>query len=91
MPVTYLMTIQQKEAESLKAYVDCFNKEKLEVEGALGDLVLTALMHGVHPSCPLAAKIVRRPPATLQKFMDKAAEYINREEIIKALLTTGER
>jgi hypothetical protein len=73
MHVSYLMTVQQRDSESLKDYIDCFQKERLTIVAALGNLVLMALLNGIHPHNPLALEVARKPPSDLQEFMEKAA------------------
>jgi hypothetical protein len=88
MPISYLMTVQQKDSESLKDYVDRFQKERLTVVATPGNIVLMALMNGIHPQNPLALEVARKPPADLQEFMERAVEFINGEESIRALTAT---
>jgi hypothetical protein len=73
MHVSYLMTVQQRDSESLKDYIDCFQKERLTIVAALGNLVLMALLNGIHPHNPLALEVAWKPPSDLQEFMEKAA------------------
>jgi hypothetical protein len=88
MPISYLMTVQQRDLESLKDYIDYFQKERLTVVAVLENLVLMALMNGIHPQNPLALEVARKPPSDLQEFMEKAAKFINGEESIRTLTTT---
>jgi hypothetical protein len=53
MPVTYLITVQQKDFESLKDYVERFQKERLGVTAAPRNLVLMALLNRIHPQISL--------------------------------------
>lgn len=85
-PTTHLMTLKQQESESLKDYVERFNKERLEVQGAPEKLVLAALFSKVLPQGPLIVELAQRMPTTLQDFMDKAEEFINAEETIRPLV-----
>jgi hypothetical protein len=52
------------------------------------NLILMALLNGIHMQNPLALKVACKPPADLQEFMDKATEFINGEESIRALIAT---
>lgn len=60
--------------------------ERLEVEGALENLTIMALLNGISPQGLLMAKLARRAPATLQEFMNKAEEFICAEETIHAMV-----
>ena len=85
MHVSYLMMVQQKDLESLKDYIYCFQKERLAVVMAPGNLILMVLLNGIHPQNSLALKMAHKPPADLQEFMEKATEFINGKESIRAL------
>jgi hypothetical protein len=85
MHVSYLMTIQQKDLESLKDYIKCFRKERLTVFTTPGNVILPALLNGIHPHNPLALEMAHNPPAYLQEFMDKVAKFINGKESVQTL------
>jgi hypothetical protein len=83
---TYLLSLVQGKAESLKDYLQRFNQEKLIVENLDEQTILSALMNGIKVKGLLMAKLARRPTlGTLQQFMRKAGEFINQEETISAL------
>lgn len=46
--------------------------------------VLLALLSGIWPHNPFVADLAQKTPATIQKFTDKAGEFINVEETIRA-------
>lgn len=48
-PTAYSMTLKQKEFESLKDYIERSNRERLEVESALENLILSTLINRVLP------------------------------------------
>lgn len=64
-PTQYLLTLKQKETESLKNYVNQFNQEKLTVDDPKEDMVLAALFNGVRAKGPLMAELARKPLTTL--------------------------
>ena len=66
MPVSYMMTVQQKDSESLKDYIERFQKERLTIVTAPGNLILMALLNRIHPHNPLALEVARKPLADLQ-------------------------
>jgi hypothetical protein len=83
---TYLLSLVQGKAESLKDYLQRFNQEKLIVENPDEQTILSALMNGIKVEGLLMAELARRPTlGTLQQFMRKAEEFINQEETISAL------
>jgi hypothetical protein len=82
----HLLTVKQKSGESLREYLMRFNKEKMSVEDPKEDVVLFALLNGIRPDGGLMAELARKTPTRLQTFMDKAEEFMNGEETIKALM-----
>jgi hypothetical protein len=82
MPATYLIMVQYKDFESLKDYVERFQKERLGVIATPKNLVLMALLNGIHPHISLVMELARKPPTNLQGFMENATEFINGEETI---------
>ncbi|XP_059451082.1 uncharacterized protein LOC132181868 [Corylus avellana] len=81
-----LLSLRQGNEESLKDFMLRFNKEKLLVENPGDQMVLSALWHGVRPNGPLMTEVSKRSTKiTLREFIKKTEEYINQEEMIKAL------
>jgi hypothetical protein len=75
---TSLLTMHQGKDESLKDFMICFNKEKLEVDSPDKKIILNALMRGVKAGRPLMARIAKNSRSiTLAQFMNKIEEYIN--------------
>lgn len=76
-PTIYLLTLKQGEIEPFRDFMVYFNREKLSVDNHYKSVVLVAaqLLHRALP---------RRTPSTLQYFMDKAKEFMNAEDTIKA-------
>lgn len=85
----YLLIVKQRETESLKDYMLRFNKEKLTAYDPDKSIFLAALLNGILARGPLMAELARKSQTNLQEFMDKADEYMNADEMIKAL--TGPR
>jgi hypothetical protein len=81
---TYLLTIKQDDSESLQEFMTRFNREKLTVDDPDENLVLAALILGITPRSSFMKELARKPPHTLQQFMDRAAEHINAADIIRA-------
>ena len=85
--VTCLLTLHQGMEESLKDFMLCFNKEKLEVDSLDEKTMLNALMQGIRDDGPLMANIAKSTwQMTLTQFIKKTKEYINQEELVGMLL-----
>lgn len=80
------MSIRQVPNESLKDYLMRFNQEKLATESRTDEFVYCALFQGIRKDGPLMADLARKPSQNLQEFMDRAKEFINHEETLRALL-----
>jgi hypothetical protein len=84
--VTCLLTLRQGKEETLKDFMLCFNKEKLEVDSPDKKMMLNALMQGVRAEGPLMAEIGRNTQkVTLPQFMKLTKEFIHQEELIGTL------
>ncbi|XP_059434412.1 uncharacterized protein LOC132167447 [Corylus avellana] len=81
-----LLSLHQGIEESLNDFMLRFNKEKLLVENQGDQTILSALWHGVRLNGPLMAKVSKSSiEIALCQFISKTEEYINQEEMIKAL------
>jgi hypothetical protein len=58
---TYLLSLVQWKAKSLKDYMQRFNQEKLTVGSLDEQTILSALMNGIKAEGPLMAELARRP------------------------------
>lgn len=81
-----LMCLHQGPDESLKDYFRRFNQEKLGTESATEDFIYGALYQGIRKDGALMTNLARKPPKDLHGFMDKAEEFINQEETLRAFL-----
>jgi hypothetical protein len=89
---TCLMSLVQGKDESLKDFMLRFNKEKLMVESPNDQMVLSTLMHGVRANRLLMAKMEKKLMMfTFRQFLDKTKEYINEEELIRALMKSQKK
>ncbi|XP_059434176.1 uncharacterized protein LOC132167275 [Corylus avellana] len=84
-PSRYLLTLHQREGESLKEFMIRFNTEKLKVENPTDGVIFSAVYNGISPDEPVARKIARKQPNTLQELLDKVEEFINEKETLKAM------
>ncbi|GFZ01116.1 hypothetical protein Acr_14g0007510 [Actinidia rufa] len=80
---SYLFTIHQKEAKSLKDYVKWFNQAILEVEDPSDKVVIMAMMEGLR-SGPLFDSLSQNVPETLSTLQSNADKYIAAEELAEA-------
>lgn len=55
----YLLTVKQREVESLKAYLVWFNKERMTVGNQDEKIMLVALLKGIWSSRPFMVKLAR--------------------------------
>ncbi|KAL2232451.1 UNVERIFIED_CONTAM: hypothetical protein Sindi_1425100 [Sesamum indicum] len=78
--VIYLVTIRQREDESLKSFVGRFNNETLDVEDLKIDMMVSILIHGGKEG-PFALALARDPPAGVDQLMRMAQKYIDEEEM----------
>lgn len=81
----YLLTIKQREDESLKVYLTRFNKERMMVDDQDEKIILAALLEGIWPRSPFIAELARKTSSTLQEFMDRADGLVNVEDTLVAL------
>jgi ubiquinone/menaquinone biosynthesis C-methylase UbiE len=58
------------------------------VEDSTDDMIFAAIYQGISPEDPLMKKWIRKQPSNLQGLMDKAEEFINQEETLKAMASS---
>jgi len=88
-PAGTLMSIQQGRDESLKEFLQRFNQARLTTESPTEEFVHSALYQGIRKDGPLVADLARKPTRYLHEFMERADEFINQEETLRALLGKG--
>jgi hypothetical protein len=79
----YMLALRQGETESLKDYLQRFNRERVEAEDMSESVVLTAAINGLWHKGPFVLELAKRTPTTLQEFMEKAEEFISQEEMMR--------
>jgi hypothetical protein len=84
-PLGYLLTLHQRNNETLKEFRARYNREKMGVKDPTEDMVFVALYQIISPNEPLMKKLAQKQPSTLQGLMDKVKEFINQEETLKAM------
>jgi hypothetical protein len=85
-PARSLMSLHQGLDELLKDYFRRFNIEKLGTESATDDFIYGALYQGIRKDGPLMVDLAQKSPQYLHRFMDKAEEFINQGETLRAHL-----
>ncbi|XP_035545937.1 uncharacterized protein LOC118348424 [Juglans regia] len=90
-PTAYLLTVKQREDESLKEYLTRFNKTKMTADDQYEKIMLAALLGGVWPRHPFMAELARKTPSILREFMDRTDDFVNAEDTLIALTTQQER
>jgi hypothetical protein len=81
-----LMSLHQGPNESLKDYFKRFNLKKLGTESIIDDFIYGALFQGIRKDGIPMVDLARKLPQDQHRFMDKAEEYINQKETLRALL-----
>jgi hypothetical protein len=83
-PAQQLMTIKQGPQESLRSYLLRFNQERLATETQNEQFIHCAVYQGIKKDGALMADLARRPAESLQEFYDRAEEFVNQEETLRA-------
>jgi hypothetical protein len=89
-PAQQLMTIKQGPQESLRSYLLRFNQERLAAESQNEQFIHCAIYQGIRKDGALMADLARRPAERLQDFYDRAEEFVNQEETLRAFRETEE-
>lgn len=64
-----------------------FNSEKMTMEDPIDDMVYATLYQVLSPAEPLMKKLAWKQRSTLQRLMDKVADYNNQEETLKNMIS----
>ncbi|GKV42983.1 hypothetical protein SLEP1_g50332 [Rubroshorea leprosula] len=76
---TELMQVNQKEGESLRDYMQRFNKATLDIDNVLDTICLSALLHGLKRGRFLN-DLLENPPRTWNEVNDRSASFILSED-----------
>ncbi|GKV25972.1 hypothetical protein SLEP1_g35342 [Rubroshorea leprosula] len=74
-----LMQVHQKEGESLRDYMQRFNKATLDIDNVPDTICLSALLHGLKPGRFLD-DLLKNPPKTWNEVNDRSASFILSED-----------
>ena len=86
----HLFNIQQAKRESLRQYVNRFNKELLQVDEAEDQVILTTFQAGLLPG-DFFFSITKSPPKTIIGLLRKTQKYMNVEDVVLAKEMKGKR
>ena len=81
---SYLVTIKQKNNESLNDYVMRFNRVKLEVPGSESRVAVAAAVQGLLVDSAFYFSMSKLKFTTIEQFIANADKYILQEENIAA-------
>ncbi|GKV32175.1 hypothetical protein SLEP1_g40798 [Rubroshorea leprosula] len=76
---TELMQVHQNEGESLRDYMQQFNKSTLDIDNVPNTICLSALLHGLKPGRFLD-DLLENPPKSWNEVNDKLAGFILSED-----------
>ncbi|GKV32493.1 hypothetical protein SLEP1_g41093 [Rubroshorea leprosula] len=76
---TELMQVHQKEGESLRDYMQRFNKATLDIDNVPDTIYLSALLHGLKPGRFLD-DLLENPPKSWNEVNDRSASFILSED-----------
>uniref|UniRef100_A0A2N9FF19 Integrase catalytic domain-containing protein n=1 Tax=Fagus sylvatica TaxID=28930 RepID=A0A2N9FF19_FAGSY len=82
-PANYLLNIRQKEGESLRSYVQRFNKEAVQIDEPNEYVALTAFNDGLLKG-DFLFQLCKDPPKSMSELMYEAQKFINAEDAFKA-------
>jgi hypothetical protein len=82
-PANYLLNIRQKEGESLRSYVQRFNKEAVQIDEPNEYVALTAFNAGLLKG-DFLFQLCKDPPKSMSELMYEAQKFINAEDAFKA-------
>ena len=81
------MSIKQREDETLRSYITCFNKEALSIDEANDKILVVAFTNGLRKGKFLFS-LYKNDPKTMSEVLYRATKYMNAED---ALLVREEK
>uniref|UniRef100_A0A2N9EFP7 Uncharacterized protein n=1 Tax=Fagus sylvatica TaxID=28930 RepID=A0A2N9EFP7_FAGSY len=82
-PANYLLNIRQREGESLRSYVQRFNKEAIQIDEPNEYVALTAFNAGLLKG-DFLFQLCKDPPKSMSELMYEAQKFINAEDAFQA-------
>ena len=78
-----LMSIKQREDETLRSYITCFNKEALSIDEADDKILVAAFTNGLRKGKFLFS-LYKNDPKTMSEVLYRATKYMNAEDALLA-------
>ena len=82
-PANYLLNIWQREGESLRSYVQRFNKEAVQIDEPNEYGALTTFNAGLRKG-DFLFQLCKDPPKSMSELMYEAQKFINAEDAFEA-------
>ncbi|XP_023873635.1 uncharacterized protein LOC111986233 [Quercus suber] len=79
----YLMSIRQREDETLRSYITRFNKEALSIDEADDKILVAAFTNGLRKGKFLFS-LYKNDPKTMSEVLYRATKYMNAEDALLA-------
>nr|XP_023882027.1 uncharacterized protein LOC111994388 [Quercus suber] len=89
-PTFYLLTVRQQEGESLRDYVNRFNKAVLEIDEADDQVIMTTFQARLN-NPDFIFLLGKTPPTSMTDLLFKAQKYMNGEDTLTAKGLIGKR
>ena len=77
------MSIRQREDETLRSYIACFNKEALSIDEADNKILVAAFTNGLRKG-KFWFSLYKNNPKTISDVLYRATKYMNAEEALLA-------
>ena len=81
--IACLMSIKQREDETLRSYISRFNKEALSIDEANDKIIIAAFTNGLRKGKFLFS-LYKNDPKTMSKVLYRATKYMNTEDALSA-------
>ena len=78
-----LMSIKQREDETLRSYISCFNKETLSIDEADDKILVVAFINGLRKG-KLLFSLYKNDSKTMSEVLYRATKYMNIEDVLSA-------
>ena len=81
--ITCLMSIKQREGETLRSYIACFNKEALSIDEADDKILVATFMNRLRKG-KFMFSLYKNDPKTMFDVLYRATKYMNAENALMA-------
>ena len=78
-----MMSIKQREGETLRSYITCFNKETLSINEANDKILVAAFTNGLRNGKFLFS-LYKIDPKTMSKILYRATKYMNAKDALRS-------